>query len=70
MNYIKTIFETFMSVAIITSAILAFLMTLVFIAALFTVSDRCSYAGEDYVEVVEPQMCYSPSQDKYLPLSR
>ena len=70
MNYIKTIFDTLIAIAIITFVIFAFFMTLGFIAALFTVSDRCEYAGGDYIEVVEPQMCYSVSEDKYLPLSR
>ena len=70
MNYIETVFDTLMYIVIITIGILAFLMTLVFIGALFIVSDPCSYAGGDYIEVVEPKMCYSPSQDKYLPLSR
>ena len=70
MNYIKTVFDTLMYIVIIIIGILALFMALAFIAALFIVSDPCNYAGGDYIEVVEPSSCYSPSEDKYLPLSR
>jgi ABC-type amino acid transport system permease subunit len=74
MNYTETILERILNTVMYTVAIaitmLLFVFALAIIVALFTVSDPCSYAGGDYIEVVEPQMCYSPSQDKYLPLSR
>ena len=70
MNYIETVFDTLMYIVIITIGILALFMALAFIGALLSVSNPCEYAGGDYVEVVEPSSCYSPSEDKYLPLSR
>jgi hypothetical protein len=74
MNYTETILERILNAVMyiiaITITILLFVFVLAIIVALFRVSDRCEYAGGDYMEVVEPQMCYSVSEDKYLPLSR
>jgi hypothetical protein len=74
MNYTETILERILNAVMyiiaITITILLFVFALAIIGALLSVSDSCEYAGGDYIEVVEPQMCYSPSQDKYLPLSR